>query len=335
MDNSLGLDVTGAVDVPSPDPPPADAQPASPPPATPASATSKPQQQQQPQGEKKVPYVNKNRVQTGGAPREKLSPEELEAKMAEIRKRNQLIKEKRELVLADEAAFKQQLAEDEAGRKARDDNTRKVQAKVNQERGQNAQRKLEKMGGREWDSAKGDDWSQARRPPPKGKKPTEELEPSPSDGNWKAAQQEQEGTQKPDKPYKHRDGVKKPRKPKKQDEWDNDNADKPEGEDAIERSESSASEDEWGQKKEKPSTQRGGKSGRGGADRGRGRGRGGKKVSNKARTRRTSASTDEDEGPTEPIAVMMPKTPPGGFKPLEVDVAQTNWAGDVIDESGW
>lgn len=76
-----------------------------------------------------------------------------------------------QLVLADEAAFKQELAQDQAATKQREDNARKVQAKVNHERGQNAQRKLEKMGGREWDSAKADDWSpgqgQGRRPPPR------------------------------------------------------------------------------------------------------------------------------------------------------------------------
>jgi len=67
-------------------------------------------------GERKVPYVNRNRAQTGGPARvwnpsplsqssllnahllqDKLSPEELEAKMADIRKRNQQIKEKREV----------------------------------------------------------------------------------------------------------------------------------------------------------------------------------------------------------------------------------------------
>lgn len=111
MDNSLGLDVTGTTDAPQPDPvPKGDDEPASPAPPTPAGATPK-----SPPIDKKVPYVNKNRVQTGGAPRvrvlflptshtlahcplqEKLSPEELEARMAEIRKRNQQIKEKREV----------------------------------------------------------------------------------------------------------------------------------------------------------------------------------------------------------------------------------------------
>lgn len=69
-------------------------------------------------------------------------------------------------MLADEAAFKQQVADDAATSKARVERRQQVQNRVNHERNQNAQRKLDKIAGREWDSTKADSPTTSRGPPP-------------------------------------------------------------------------------------------------------------------------------------------------------------------------
>ena len=63
-------------------------------------------------------------------------------------------------VKADEEAFNTSVAADRARQAA----NRKVQAQINQNREQNAKKKLEKMGNREWDSGKhGGEWKQTNR----------------------------------------------------------------------------------------------------------------------------------------------------------------------------
>ncbi|KAL0947245.1 hypothetical protein HGRIS_013366 [Hohenbuehelia grisea] len=111
--------------------------------------------------EKKKPYVNPERVKTGGAQRDKLTDDELAERMARIREQNEKIKQRRLDVQADEDAFKKtQQAE-----QARIAHNRKVQANVDRTREQNAQRKMDKIQNREWDSGKPtSDW--------KSKKPT-------------------------------------------------------------------------------------------------------------------------------------------------------------------
>lgn len=109
--------------------------------------------------EKKKPYVNLERVKTGGAPRDKLTDEELVQRMTRIREQNEKIKQRRVDVQADEDAFKKtQQAERIKQAKAR-----KVQETVDRTREQNAKRKMEKMQSREWDSGKkGGDWTKAQ-----------------------------------------------------------------------------------------------------------------------------------------------------------------------------
>ncbi|KAI0693877.1 hypothetical protein BC835DRAFT_1406595 [Cytidiella melzeri] len=103
-----------------------------------------------PPREKKKPYVNPERVKTGGAQREKLSEEELAQRMVRIREQNEKIKQRRIDVEADEQEFKK-TQEEERIKQARD---RKVQQNVDRMREQNARRKLDKIQNREWDSGK-------------------------------------------------------------------------------------------------------------------------------------------------------------------------------------
>ncbi|KAH9925326.1 uncharacterized protein B0H18DRAFT_1009690 [Fomitopsis serialis] len=91
--------------------------------------------------EKKKPYVNPERVKTGGAQRDKLSEEELTVRMARIREQNEKIKQRRMDVQADEDAFKK-TQEAERIKAAK---TKKVQETIDRTREQNARRKLEKV----------------------------------------------------------------------------------------------------------------------------------------------------------------------------------------------
>ncbi|GBE82580.1 hypothetical protein SCP_0409640 [Sparassis crispa] len=100
--------------------------------------------------EKKKPYVNPERVKTGGAQRDKLSEDELAERMARIREQNEKIKQRRMDVQADEDAFRK-TQEAERIKVAK---TKKVQENVDRTREQNARRKMEKMQNREWDSGK-------------------------------------------------------------------------------------------------------------------------------------------------------------------------------------
>lgn len=99
---------------------------------------------------KKSPYVNPERVKTGGLPKDKLTDEELAERMARMREQNEKIKQRRLDVAADEDAFKQT----QAAERQRQAHMRKVQDTVNRTREQNAQRKMDKIQSREWDSEK-------------------------------------------------------------------------------------------------------------------------------------------------------------------------------------
>ncbi|KAJ7349371.1 hypothetical protein DFH08DRAFT_778566 [Mycena albidolilacea] len=135
------------------------------------------------EGEKKKPYVNPERVKTGGNQRDKLSEEALSERMARMREQNEKIKQRRLDVQADEEAFKK-TQETERVKLAQ---SRKVQESVDRTREQNAKRKLDKMQNREWDSGKpvgGSDWKQrqtpnktdsAPRPPQKAETPADEV----------------------------------------------------------------------------------------------------------------------------------------------------------------
>ncbi|KAF7295180.1 hypothetical protein MIND_01056800 [Mycena indigotica] len=100
--------------------------------------------------EKKKPYVNPERVKTGGPQRDKITEEELSERMARMREQNEKIKQRRLDVQADEEAFKK-TQESERVRLAQ---IRKIQDGVDRTREQNAKRKLDKMQNREWDSGK-------------------------------------------------------------------------------------------------------------------------------------------------------------------------------------
>ncbi|KAG0706424.1 hypothetical protein DFH29DRAFT_798352 [Suillus ampliporus] len=113
--------------------------------------------------EKKKPYVNPERVNTGGAQREKLSEEALAERMQRIKEQNEKIKQRRIDVQADEDAFKKTQEAD----RLRQVKQRKVQQGVDHTREQNARRKMDKIQNREWDTGKSaGDWKQARNPAP-------------------------------------------------------------------------------------------------------------------------------------------------------------------------
>ncbi|KAG5643902.1 hypothetical protein DXG03_009473 [Asterophora parasitica] len=100
--------------------------------------------------EKKKPYVNAERVKTGGSQRDKLSEEALTERMARMREQNEKIKQRRLDVQADEEAFRK-TQESERIKQAQ---IRKVQDSVDRTREQNAKRKMDKIQSREWDSGK-------------------------------------------------------------------------------------------------------------------------------------------------------------------------------------
>lgn len=105
--------------------------------------------------EKKTPYVNLERVKTGGMEREKLSDEALSERIARMKEQNEKIKQRRLDVQADEDAFRK-TQETERAKLAQ---TRKVQEIVDRTREQNAKKKLDKIQSREWDSGKpANDW---------------------------------------------------------------------------------------------------------------------------------------------------------------------------------
>ncbi|KAI0256538.1 hypothetical protein BJV78DRAFT_1165132 [Lactifluus subvellereus] len=170
--NSLGLDLVHPEPVLDPQPTPTSVpspppQPTTPPPTdatatttteatTPTTGTTKVDDAARPTVAKKSPYVNPDRVKTGGLPRDKLTEEELAERMAQMREKNEKIKQRRLDVAADEDAFKQT----QAAERQRQAHMRKVQETVNRTREQNARRKMDKIQSREWDSEKkAEGWS--------------------------------------------------------------------------------------------------------------------------------------------------------------------------------
>ncbi|KAA1471827.1 hypothetical protein DENSPDRAFT_837922 [Dentipellis sp. KUC8613] len=157
--NSLGLDLANLkIDEQkpaAPAPAPSASSPADAPAPAPASeadkpATGKADEPKDAAREKSKPYVNHERVKTGGAPRDKLTDEELAERMAKIREQNEKIKQRRIDVQADEDAFKKT----QAAERAKQAKARKIQETVDRTREQNAKRKMDKMQNREWDSGK-------------------------------------------------------------------------------------------------------------------------------------------------------------------------------------
>lgn len=111
--------------------------------------------------DKKKPYVNPERVKTGGAQRDKPSEEELAERMARIREQNEKIKQRRVYVQADEEAFRKTQEAD----RLKAAKTKKVQETIDRTREQNARRKMDKIQTREWDSGKPSrDWKPTRKP---------------------------------------------------------------------------------------------------------------------------------------------------------------------------
>ncbi|CAG7846235.1 Charged multivesicular body protein 2a AltName: Full=Chromatin-modifying protein 2a; Short=CHMP2a [Serendipita indica DSM 11827] len=100
---------------------------------------------------KKPPlYNNPDRVKTGGAERTKLSAEELEEKMRQMRLKNEKIKEKRAEVEADAEQWEKEQEAD----KARRENQAKIQAQIDSDRKKVAEKKIAQASRREWDSGK-------------------------------------------------------------------------------------------------------------------------------------------------------------------------------------
>ncbi|KAE9389738.1 hypothetical protein BT96DRAFT_781380, partial [Gymnopus androsaceus JB14] len=133
--------------------------------------------------DRKKPYVNPERVKTGGSQRDKLSEEELTERMERIRQQNEKIKQRRVDVQADEDAFRK-TQEVEKAKLARN---RKVQESVDTAREQNAKRKMEKVQSREWDSGKPSaaDWKARNQSTPT----TPSKEPQDSDSSSLATSQ--------------------------------------------------------------------------------------------------------------------------------------------------
>ncbi|KAJ3190652.1 hypothetical protein HK101_008512, partial [Irineochytrium annulatum] len=114
------------------------------------------------------PYVNPNRIASGGLEKKKLSPEELDRKMAEMRIKNAELLRKKEASAADERAFLEtqkeiKKKEEEDRRRRREELTMKKEKEekakaafdaLTREREENAQRKLQAKAGREWDMGK-------------------------------------------------------------------------------------------------------------------------------------------------------------------------------------
>ncbi|TFY68074.1 hypothetical protein EVJ58_g1242 [Rhodofomes roseus] len=129
------------------------------------SPTSKPKKKEKgepsQQREKKNPYINPERVKTGGTQRDKLSEEELAERMTRIREQNEKIKQRRMDVQADEDAFKKTQEVD----RVKAAKTKKVQENIDRTREQNARRKLDKIQNREWDAGKPtrSDWKSSKK----------------------------------------------------------------------------------------------------------------------------------------------------------------------------
>ncbi|KAL8277894.1 hypothetical protein RQP46_009713 [Phenoliferia psychrophenolica] len=118
------------------------------------------------------PMPDRNRVATGGTAKDKLTPDQLEAKMAAMRIQNEALRLKRAAAVADESSFAQIAAKDkeeadllraeerrkvDEERREREERKKKnndLQAQINAEREATAARKLAKVQGRDWDREK-------------------------------------------------------------------------------------------------------------------------------------------------------------------------------------
>ncbi|KAH9857762.1 hypothetical protein C2E23DRAFT_805603 [Lenzites betulinus] len=182
--NSLGLDLAALKIKDSPEPVPVDSAPAdgaSNPPDDIADAVNAESEHAPSEGgdgkkgpkDKIKPYVNPDRVKTGGAQRDKLSEEELKERMVRIREQNEKIKQRRLDVQADEDEYKKT----QAAERAKQAKQKKVQENVDKAREQNARRKLDKIQNREWDSGK--PTRDFKQPKKNGEESTEDGEKKP------------------------------------------------------------------------------------------------------------------------------------------------------------
>ncbi|CAG8521647.1 19880_t:CDS:2 [Gigaspora margarita] len=129
-----------------------------------------------------TPYVNKDRVLSGGRVREKVDEEELEKRMQRIRLQNEKIMEKRKMVEEDEEKFrkaeeerkKKELEDQEVQRKLREEEEeerrrrdfqkKQLQEQLDNEREENAKRKTQNRDAREWDKEKEESgWNSPRQ----------------------------------------------------------------------------------------------------------------------------------------------------------------------------
>ncbi|KAF8136120.1 hypothetical protein EV363DRAFT_721440 [Boletus edulis] len=103
--------------------------------------------EQETKPEKKKPYVNLERVKTGGPQREKPSEEELAERMQRIKEQNEKIKQRRLRTRRRSRRYKRRIA---SSRRRCAKCKKASTVRVNRTRG----RKMDKMGAREWDSGK-------------------------------------------------------------------------------------------------------------------------------------------------------------------------------------
>ncbi|KDN53242.1 hypothetical protein K437DRAFT_271757 [Tilletiaria anomala UBC 951] len=109
-------------------------------------------------------YLNRQRFRTGGNERQKLTPEELDAKLAAARAKNAAILTRQAEIDADKESYATQTAVDrqarEEERQRREERarkmveTKKMQLALDEEREKARARKLEKIGKRDWDQEK-------------------------------------------------------------------------------------------------------------------------------------------------------------------------------------
>ena len=98
-------------------------------------------------------YVRGDRSGTGGKKIVKLTEEELSARMEAVKLKNQSLEAAHARAEADEAAFNEREAEVQAKRKVERQNRQQMIS----EREKNRLRKMNAMGGREWDASKDED----------------------------------------------------------------------------------------------------------------------------------------------------------------------------------
>lgn len=103
--------------------------------------------------------VRGDRSKTGGIKKTKLTEDELSRRMEAVRLKNQSLEAAHARAEADEASFQAREAEDIQKRKLERQNRQQMMG----EREKNRQRKIDQLGGREWDADKNEDLEACRR----------------------------------------------------------------------------------------------------------------------------------------------------------------------------